>query len=381
MLHKSEAGFVTRPSAEVEVLLTAAYGADMAAADLLPGFDVVARSLNRGELARAMIAAVLTRLPELSWNAAVRLANAEERLSKYNPDEPRDWRGRWTADYGADAAGQDILPEYPVDLGSSEGFPGGATQFTQPQSILSQDDANGEEPEVSSSPLERKYDDLGPVPFAKQVIQFGDFLGREGQDLSPDESQDALAEYNFLQDRLSFWLAYGNKPPEAQPNLISAALTLYEGAVNAGIVPVGGKHGDIPQSLMVAAAGAILLDDSQPGVSLRRPSVETGVEQEALPPEERSFWEPSPKAWNNVADNADIGIDWDGGISDKGLPWEAYNALRNPDIKRLAQNSKTFDAFNEPLAEAISDKVLDPLRRGGGLYIASLEHVPISTRQ
>ena len=47
-----------------------------------------------------MIAAVHTRTPELSQEAALRLANAEAELTKYNynPDEPRNWHGRWTRD-------------------------------------------------------------------------------------------------------------------------------------------------------------------------------------------------------------------------------------------------------------------------------------------
>ena len=45
-----------------------------------------------------MIAAVHTRTLELSPEAALRVANADQELAKYNynPDEPRDWHGRWT---------------------------------------------------------------------------------------------------------------------------------------------------------------------------------------------------------------------------------------------------------------------------------------------
>ena len=47
-----------------------------------------------------MIAAVHTRTPELGPEAAVRLADADRELTKYNynPDEPRDWHGRWTSE-------------------------------------------------------------------------------------------------------------------------------------------------------------------------------------------------------------------------------------------------------------------------------------------
>jgi hypothetical protein len=72
------------------------------------------------------------------------------------------------------------------------------------------------EPTSLEQTFERKYDHLGPVDFAKEAIRFGDWLGREGKSLSPAEMAHALAEYSFVQDRLSFWLAYDYKPPTAQ---------------------------------------------------------------------------------------------------------------------------------------------------------------------
>jgi hypothetical protein len=90
LLQKSEAGFAPRSMAEIEGLVQAAYGKDMKATDLLPGINSVAIALNRGETAHAMTVAVLMRLPELDWTAAARLAHAENRVKKYDPDEPRD---------------------------------------------------------------------------------------------------------------------------------------------------------------------------------------------------------------------------------------------------------------------------------------------------
>ncbi len=62
----------------------------------------VAHALNRGETALAMTSAVLLKFPEPDWNAAVRIARADE-LLKYDPDEPRDWHGRWTTTAGGAA--------------------------------------------------------------------------------------------------------------------------------------------------------------------------------------------------------------------------------------------------------------------------------------
>jgi hypothetical protein len=52
----------------------------------------IAQALNSGDFAIAMIAAVQTETPELSPDAAARLAQADQELTKYNynPDEPRD---------------------------------------------------------------------------------------------------------------------------------------------------------------------------------------------------------------------------------------------------------------------------------------------------
>src|ERR1700743_1589472 len=97
LLRKSDAGFFPRSAEEIDALVRAAYGDDVTAAFLLPGINAVGRALNRGEIAHAMTAAVLMRLPEIGWNAAAHLAYAEDRIRKYSPDEPRDWRGRWTA--------------------------------------------------------------------------------------------------------------------------------------------------------------------------------------------------------------------------------------------------------------------------------------------
>src|ERR1700734_2398321 len=96
LLRRAHAEFVPRPASEVALLLEAAYGKD--SPGLQPRLGAIAQALNCGDFALAMIAAVHTRTPELSQEAALRLADADEALTKYNynPDEPRDWHGRWT---------------------------------------------------------------------------------------------------------------------------------------------------------------------------------------------------------------------------------------------------------------------------------------------
>jgi hypothetical protein len=356
LLRKSAIGVASRSPGEIEALVKAAYGAKTDSAALLPAFDAVARALNRGDLAHAMTVAVLTGLPELDWDGAVRLANAEQQLRKFNRNEPRDWHGCWTDDDGTDPSGQDRLPQNPVDFNPGES--GSATV---------NDDDNSEPPD-NRSPLARKYDDLGPVAFAKQVILFGDQLGRQGKKLTPEEQEAARAEYDFLQSRLSFWLGYDNKPYQAQGNLLSAALTLYDGAYNAGIIAV---HDGFPPSMLDVGLGVTGLDNHQPDAPLHGPSVGHIFEDEALPFARPASSEElvTPTAeysssglFSRIVDNADAGIPWDDpDIAARGSAWEVYNDQADPEAQRIGPNSKAFDKSRESTAEAISEKILDPL--------------------
>jgi hypothetical protein len=93
LLNKTNQGFIARPANEIEHLIASAYGADTFSDLTMTRLEAVARALNAGELAYAMTAAVLLKFPELDWNGAARLAQADD-LLKYDPDEPRDWHGR-----------------------------------------------------------------------------------------------------------------------------------------------------------------------------------------------------------------------------------------------------------------------------------------------
>ena len=78
--------------------LMAAYGEDGDSARLESSLGAIAWALNKGDLAYAAMVAVLTRSSELNRESAERLARADEELAKYDPDQPRDWHGRWTLD-------------------------------------------------------------------------------------------------------------------------------------------------------------------------------------------------------------------------------------------------------------------------------------------
>lgn|SRR5579862_4431264 len=117
LLRRAQAEFVPRPASEVALLLKTAYGKDLPR--LQSRLGAIAQALNSGDFALAMIIAVHTRMPELSQEAALRLANADEALTKYNynPDEPRDWHGRWTRD---GSAGQTTTAASGIDSGPQD---------------------------------------------------------------------------------------------------------------------------------------------------------------------------------------------------------------------------------------------------------------------
>jgi hypothetical protein len=385
LLQRTEAGFAPRPAPEIVSLMQAAYGADSVPTRLQPSLDGIAEALNRGDLTRATIAAVLTRTPELRWEAAARLAQAEEKLTKYDPGQPRDWHGRWTAD-GAGGPASTAAPAQEGAFGqdaelinphftSSEQDVADRNALLTPVAFTVPDESAGGDGSQDPAPLEQefesKYDDLGPVEFAKEVIEFGSWLEREGKNLSPAEKERALAEYSFLQDRLSFWLGYNYKPPIAQGNLISAALTLYQGAVNGGIVGVR----DLPQS-MLDVAGAAWAVDAAPGFrASTKPSFENEPIAPAEPvsretaPQESAPHEPAPQeptrqdieGLGGFVSKEEVGIEWNKGIHDQGGKWQIWVGKQIPDATELPPGSKTFDHFNEVTGEAISDKSLNTL--------------------
>jgi hypothetical protein len=385
LLEKRPAGFAPRPAPEIASLIRAAFGADGDPTRLEASLGVIARALNGGDLARAGIAAVLTRTPELSREGAARLAKADGALAKYDPDEPRDWHGRWTtggaagpagqaapAEHGAGARSADAMHPRVADSGSGGGGHASLAPVVLPPP---EDDAadDSRKPPSLVETFEREYDWLGPVDFAKQVIQFGDRLGREGGSLSSADKERALAEYAFLEDRLSFWLAYEYTPPSAQGNLHSAALVLFQGANNAGIV----DPGHLPKSMLDVAGEVWAIDNLPPRVRFSAaPKVESRPEAAVEAPAERAEEKPAeapapaeapvpvPKeveGLGGIVNNRDAKIDWKNGIWGQGGNWETYIEKLISGIERLSPYSKTFDLFSQGVGEAISAKTMNTL--------------------
>jgi len=352
-------------------LLKAAFGDDRDTSWFHSRVGAIAKALNSGDFVLAAIAAVHTRTPELSAEAVIRLSRAEEELNKYsyNPDEPRDWHGRWTRD-GAAGPESVAAPEVendradqPLAFDPRQRVAENTSSFTTPSDAAA-GDASGKsdhgddshEPTSLEQTFERKYDDLGPVDFAKEVIQFGDWSGRDGKNLSPAETAHALTEYSFLQDRLSFWLAYDYKPPTAQGNLLSAALTLYQGAVIGGFV----RPGRLPESMVGVGATASLFGEGPP--RRIRPSREPVVEDVSPAPAQVPT---EVGGLGGTVENSEAKIVWGKGIKEQGSEgWQPYVASQIPGAKQLPETSKAFDRFNEVTGEAISDKTIYTLTVG-----------------
>ncbi len=171
LLRKTQGGFVPRPAPEIASLLKAAYGDDPTR--LQPRLGAIAQALNGGDFATAMIAAVHTRTPELSPKAALQLAKADGEFTKYNfnPDEPRDWHGRWTRDGSSDPASlapSGIEGDQRADPHASDQWPRVAENASGAAiDARSLSDGDGsEESTPLKQPFEGEYDNVGAVDVA-----------------------------------------------------------------------------------------------------------------------------------------------------------------------------------------------------------------------
>lgn len=106
-------GFAPRPDDELRTSFNHVYGAGADWDSRIRSVELVANALNKGDMARAMMTAVLMRLPDP--DGPIGIADVDGVLAKadFNPDEARDDRGRWTIGSASDAVG---------DAGADENF-------------------------------------------------------------------------------------------------------------------------------------------------------------------------------------------------------------------------------------------------------------------
>lgn len=118
-----EGNFEARPADELQKIFHRTYGGDANWESRVRSVKLVAAALNKGDLARAAMTAVLMRLPEPG--CPVSIADVDGVLAKagFDPDEPRDERGRWTAD-GSESASPNTPHRDPriqlADIGMSD---------------------------------------------------------------------------------------------------------------------------------------------------------------------------------------------------------------------------------------------------------------------
>ncbi len=99
LLRRDEAGiFETRQSAELLRTFIRIYGEETDWESRLRSVKLVANALNKKDMARAMMTAVLMRLPEPRSQILISDVDGVLARADFNPDEPRDERGQWTRD-------------------------------------------------------------------------------------------------------------------------------------------------------------------------------------------------------------------------------------------------------------------------------------------
>jgi hypothetical protein len=319
LMRKTQAGFEPRPVNEIASLFKAAFGERPMA---LPSrLGTIAKALNSGDFALAMIAAVHTQTPELTAEAAARLARADQDLTKYdyNPEESRDWHGRWTGD-GSSAPAAPITPAVDADQRTARAdipplrvaentLPSdGAVALDAPapcggntSGAAAPSSDSGKQTALLES-FKEKYDGLGPKDFSDQAIRFGYWLEAHGRELTGEERERALAEYFFLEDRLRLRQSDENNSALEHGYLYSAILMLHRGGAASGLVPVG----HFPPSILNVAGTIALLDDARsPGL---RPATRSLPEEPPAAPTNVQSITTRPTASERAAQLAEEGL-------------------------------------------------------------------------
>jgi hypothetical protein len=113
-----ECRFRPRSDADIRKILDSAYGAKTNWESRIRSVSVVAKALNNGDIALAMMAALLMRMPEPG--GTIRIVDVDGVLAKagFDPDEPRDERGRWVT--GGENNGAHLVPAQAITVPFNE---------------------------------------------------------------------------------------------------------------------------------------------------------------------------------------------------------------------------------------------------------------------
>lgn len=369
LLRKTVLGFEPRTETELRHLLNAAYGDAIQPRGLVKGVDRIAQALSCGELGRAMIMALHLGLPDLDWEAGARVARANDALAKFDAGEPRDWHGRWTSGAASgDGPANSAPPPKPANARRRRSAARRRRATLKPTPTPARHEPQKPRPvspeaklQALQTWLKAQFDLQTPEQFADHVYRFGDWLERNGTKLGPADRRLARAEYDFLQGGLEFWLAYKAKSANTHSHLLSAAVTLYMGAINSGVVGIGGADGGLPRSYMAAGLAAEAFGGASPIPKGRAATVvEPFAEDMAVAVAEAGRNRPG---LGGMLDNEQVGVKWNGGVEEQGLPFEDYVARQLDARARLEKGAKTWDFLTSD-ERAISCKTLNTTRGG-----------------
>lgn len=99
LIDRRDGRYCVRREEEVAALIAAAYGPKHRTAELAARLRLIASSLNDANLAAAMTAAVHLRFEEIAEVGIARVIRTEALLkANFDPAQPRDDNGRWTAE-------------------------------------------------------------------------------------------------------------------------------------------------------------------------------------------------------------------------------------------------------------------------------------------
>ena len=122
------------------MLLAAAYEPVLDLSGCLAKLTQVAAALEKGDLALAMISALQLRLGEIPEERVALLTGAEALLKHgFNPNQPRDWHGRWSTEGSASSSSQAGATDHPALVPVQELLPFGARPplfFNEPPKTL-----------------------------------------------------------------------------------------------------------------------------------------------------------------------------------------------------------------------------------------------------
>ena len=97
LVRRTSKGYLVADADEISLLIDVAFGGRGITKALTNHLASIARALNSGDLAKAQILGLYFPIGELTERQLDRFRRARVSKSNFNPEEPRDERGRWTS--------------------------------------------------------------------------------------------------------------------------------------------------------------------------------------------------------------------------------------------------------------------------------------------